>query len=149
MAKTVVQQEINSFDELSGIFSDIEQQYSAATYQKELQASETVIAEMHQGFFDRQQDPFGTPWKDISAATKARKGHDRILIDTERLIGSLTEIGHPDHVGSVTDRELEFGTSVEYSPFQQEVRPHVGMSEEGLDDVLDLISDAVVEKLKP
>lgn len=108
------------------------------------------------GYFSGHHDPGGNPWAPLSQATIDRKGHDEILVDTDRLRGSLTEPNHPDAIRDVHAAtgyfEFTFGTGVEYSMFhdapsgRRPARMHVGWSEELFEQIADGVADAALEE---
>ena len=59
-------------------------------------------------------------WPALAPSTVARKGHSRILIDTRRLIRSVTLESSADKVIEITDNSLVFGTNVPYARYHEE-----------------------------
>ncbi|MEM7515548.1 MAG: phage virion morphogenesis protein [Planctomycetota bacterium] len=102
-----------------------------------------VESQIEQRFLD-EVAPNGQPHPALAASTIRQKGHARILQDTNRLLHSLTDSGHPDAVVEVIDEPgqggLSRGTDVPYSAYHntptanRPARPHVGLS---ADDALD------------
>lgn len=64
----------------------------------------------------------GVPWQRLADSTIARKGHARILRATDRLMNSLLQRAHPDHVEKIGPDTLRWGSSVEYGKFHQSRR---------------------------
>ena len=97
--------------------------------------------------FHQAESPSGEKWPDIAEATKQAKGRDDILIDTERLVRSLTESGHEDAIRVIRKESRDswlavFGTGVEYSAIHNEglgitKREHVGTTDHQIDELVD------------
>lgn len=66
----------------------------------------------------------GGAWKKLAPSTIARKGHDRIKMDTGRLYGSLLR-SSPDCVFAVDKRGLTLGTLVPYGPPHETGNPNL------------------------
>ncbi len=101
--------------------------------------------------FDREVDPDEEPWEPLQPATKKRKGHDRILQDTEDLAGSIDS--------QRDDNSVEVGTNKEYMVYHQDTeetedmeresipeRAVFGISDEDREDIEDL-ADRFMKKL--
>lgn len=73
----------------------------------------------HQMYFTMQAGPDKRPWRPLAASTIRKKGSSIILIDTGKLISSLTSRNATGAVRRVENNELTFGTSVPYSWFHQ------------------------------
>ena len=62
----------------------------------------------------------GTPWAALAPSTlKRKRGGNGILQATGALLGSLTDPGSPDHVETIDNLSLTFGTDLPYAEFQQ------------------------------
>lgn len=122
-------------------------------YSQTLQDFMPVLAEQEAGMFAGEYDSSLTDWTPLKPSTVARKGHDRILVDTGALRESLVHVGGPGNINEVAPRGMLFGTEVEYAGFLQDgtsrmpSRPPVGISDETLDKLCERIADATVEKL--
>ncbi len=131
---------------LGGVFLGVENQFRDADYTDVMQGFMPVLEAGEAQIFTTGTDPGGNPLKPNAPSTVKRKGHGIILVDESRLSESLmSETG--DSIREASHRGLIFGTSVPYSAFNAD-RPHVGMSEETLEKLLNTVADATVEKLK-
>jgi phage gpG-like protein len=118
-----------------------------------MEAEVGFIEELHNQYFYNAVSPDGDPWAPLAPSTIAAKGHGTILVDSGRLVRSLTSDG-PDSIRMVEsakgDWVIVFGTAVEYSIFHDEpaggrpARPHVGMGEMGLDEFEEHVIDAAI-----
>ena len=73
--------------------------------------------------FDAQSDSRGNPWAPLSPDLQAYKQQRGLqpLVDTGRLLNSLTDENHPEHYVSTNRRNsLLIGTRVPYARFQGE-----------------------------
>lgn len=61
--------------------------------------------------FNSQGRRGGGSWKRLKPETIQRKGSEIILVETGALRASLTELGAPFQILSVTNNSIEFGTS--------------------------------------
>lgn len=149
---------LNSFDELEAMLADmakpIEQpKIDQPTWQSVIE----ILQEMERGFFASSSGPDGEPWAQLSPATVKKKGHSIILRETYELMAGLT--GHSGtSVRETTPTMLEFGTSRDWAWVHQAgservtasgrqwipQRMMVGLTEESINDVLDVVADAAV-----
>lgn len=144
------------FDEagFQEIYDDIEENFRNASYRDEFDDFNDAIYESHADRFGLENDPNLSAWPPLAAATIARKGHDTILVESERLRRSLTTKGHTDHAGEIFDRGLTFGTSVPYSIFHQRgmrnvpQRAHVGLTTELVEELTATITKSASDKLR-
>lgn len=113
---------------------------------------ETVeyLEELHESYFNYELDPLGNSWPSLSPVTIQKKGHSRILIEVDRLFDSLTDSYHPEAIREYNPTELLFGTRREWAWVHQEGTPkipqrqHTGVSEEGADEIGELMANAIV-----
>lgn len=161
---------------LGGVFADMEQGYTAHSYEPSLENFSGVLEESHQQGFDSRQSPSGDSWPQWQfRAVDAPDDHETLEV-SGRLRGSLKR-GGADHVEQIGIRDMVWGTSVPYaaghqtgldfilgvplvgrggSPFlpagtrlRIPQREHVGMSEATLEQLGEMVADATVESLKP
>ena len=110
----------------------------------------------HQTYFDDSKSPEGNKWAKLAASTIKRKGNNNILIDTNRLIKSLTQRG-PDAIrepfASGNMVGLVFGTAVPYAHFHMTgtrhmpARPEVGITEERMEKLQSQVAGVYVETI--
>lgn len=146
---------ITSIDDLDIILNNVQSDFEKISYREPLALHLMELERAHQFLFDESVSPAGDPWPDISDATKAAKGRDDILIDTETLMRSLTS--QSDGAVRSIDRQgrgwmAVFGTSVPYSHVHQEglgvdQREHVGTSEHLVDQLADDLANWTVAEL--
>lgn len=150
----VIQEIVFDEADFQEIYDDISLNFRQAEYNDELSDFSDKLFEFHEAGFDLERDPNLSAWPPLAAATIARKGHDKILIESGRLKRSLTTRGSSDHIGEVFDRGLTFGTSVPYSMFHQRgtrtipQRAHVGLAIERVDKLTKTITKSASDKLK-
>jgi phage gpG-like protein len=142
---------------LETVLVEVAAAFAAADYTQLLTDFAGELEAVHATYFAAAQGPGGETWPSLSPATVRRKGHDALLVDQGRLIGSLAgqsgdsirEI-HAD--GNSTT--LLFGTSLEYSAFHDRgagripARPHVGIDEATIDQLAEAAADEVVAALR-
>lgn len=149
-----IKEEIDDFAFFGGILQQLENQIGRADYTETLDDYGRDIAAAHASYFDQQTDPNGTPWEPLAASTVARKGHSTILVDTNALRTSLTEINGPNNFFRTDKRGALFGTTVDYAFWHMRgtskmpARPMVGMNDEVIQQGADKVADASVEVLK-
>lgn len=151
-----VREQYNSINYLGMVFSDVEDQFNRMDYTKLLNKQIVELERDHKDFFETQSGPDGKSWSPLAESTVKRKGHSRILFLTGDLLASLINSGDADAVRGVSERGLLFGTAVEYSMVHQEgpssgkfpARPHVGLTADRLDSMVESVADFIVEGLK-
>lgn len=114
------------------------------------------IERLHEDYFFDARGPGGEMWAPLAPSTIAAKGSSVIMIDSGRLLASLTQSG-PDAIrlvqGGNGSFELVFGTDVTYSVFHDEptanrpARQHVGWNDESLDEVTFHVLDGAIEAM--
>lgn len=88
--------------------------------------------------------PDGVPWAPLKASTALKKGSSAQLVDTGRLLGSISHTS--------TSSTATVGTNVFYAPFQHygtrhiPARPFMGISEENMAEIRRAV-DAWVERV--
>jgi phage gpG-like protein len=140
---------------LGAVFQDIENKFNEADYGPDLEkyAVPEITAD-HAQYFERRADPSGTPWQPLSPVTIAKKGFDQPLVETNAMRTSLLDPNHPEHIGGTANRGLNFGTSDEKASIHQKgagripARPFVGISEQRVDYLANLVADSLIEQLK-
>jgi phage gpG-like protein len=128
----------------------------------------TALEELHQTYFETETDPDGNAWKPLAPSTIAKKGHDRILIETGALNNSLVLRNAEGAVREVTEDSIRFGTDIEYSQYHQQgarrrqrrtatgrfasgfifglpQRKHVGLTDEFWDNFIDDLNQYIVD----
>lgn len=149
--------EVNGFsglyDLVMNMFSSMEQ----PTLQREQwQTTIEVLEDLHKEYFASATSPDGDRWEPLAASTVQRKGHAKILIDTQALFQSLTDSGGQDAIRETDPEFVLFGTRREWAwvhmfgietPGRPRLpaRVHTGISQQGIDRVMDVVADACVE----
>lgn len=145
---------IQDIDFLGSVYQDVENKFRDCTYRQPFADFVPVLERAHSIFFAAEQSPTGIPWAPLARSTVRRKKHSRILVDTGRLLGSLSSSDHTDAIRDIEDRYLAFGTSVPYAIYHQTgtsrmpARPPVGLNEVILNLLCNRLADHVVEALK-
>lgn len=117
-----------------------------ATYSATLEGFATLLREAHQRSFSEGKAANGTPWAPLRPSTIRKKGHGIILVETDRLMDSLTK-NTGDSRWTHDEREAEFGTAVPYAGFHQKgtnkfpARPPVGIDKKTLDAMVERVAD--------
>lgn len=142
---------VDGFEGLMDLVHDMCDQLSEPRFEREQwQETVEVIEGMHEQYFASSAGPDGQPWAPLAAATVARKGHSKILIDTRRLHDSLTSSDHSDAVRDFAEEFLLFGTRREFAWIHQQGteriprRMHTGVSATGVDEIVEVMADACV-----
>lgn len=107
-----------------------------------------LLVREHEEYFNKEAGPAG-PWAPLAPRTVKKKGFDTILVEYNNMRSSLLFEG-PDHIEDITDRTLAWGTSDPKAEIHQNgvlskkipARPFVGMTEDMVDTVSDLVADA-------
>lgn len=112
--------------------------------------------DLRQSADDRWQgevDPSGEPWQPLAEATVKKKGHDIILIETDRLRQSLASRSEDSIIELVANGNgqagISFGTAVEYSHWHMSgttrmpARPFLGWEEDNLKHLTQRVADTV------
>ncbi len=148
---------ITNLAEREAFWADIASSFANMDLGPTLQRELGFLELVHNDYFYDAQDPGGNAWQPLAPSTIAAKGHDTILVDSGRLINSLTQQG-PDAIrrveGGRGNYELVFGTSVEYAIFhdtgtaRMPARPAVGWSDETLDEIEGHVADGAIEEMQ-
>lgn len=111
-----------------------------------------ILQEMEQGFFASSSGPDGSPWAPNRPYTQQKKGHGIILRETFELENSLTKTSATS-IRNIQPTSLDFGTNRPWAWIHQEgagkipQRMFIGMTEDSLTDVLDVVADAAVQMM--
>lgn len=148
-----IKQELQSIEELGGVYVEIEEKFNRADYTEVLEKQPDKLRKDHADYFAKAQDATGQAWPPLAPSTVKRKGHATILVEHGDLQASLVGQGGAN-IAEVTHRGVNFGTSDEKAPFHQSgtsrmpARPAVGITEERVDAVANEVADFLVEQLK-
>lgn len=141
---------LNSFDEFVTMsFNMVKPVQEPKIQQPTWQSVINILQEMEQGFFASSAGPDGEAWAPLKPYTVKKKGHDIILRETYELEKGLTGQSATS-VRETNPTMLEFGTSRDWAWVHQDgsgripQRMMVGMTEESINDVLDVVADAAV-----
>ena len=138
---------------IGGILLEMDQAFQQADYTKEMQDYLDKLNIVHEGYFDKDAGPSGEKWQPLAQYTIQKKGHATILEEFRDMKRSVTESGAPGAIRSATHRGLVFGTSDEKSIFHQEgtgkipKREFVGMGEQTVNELVEKVADATMEKI--
>jgi phage gpG-like protein len=143
-------------DVLGQVFDEIAIGYQEADYTAPLAHSLLTLQDQHQVMYDSGQDSNGSAWEPLAPSTVARKGHDTILVDTNRMKASLVSPTGDSIRDVVSENGMAgavFGTDVEYARFhvagtsRMPARPPVGISEKTIDQVQNEVADHTVASM--
>ncbi len=146
-------------DQLQDVYDDLAEQARNIDYSESLNEFIEVLEDSHREMFSEAKSPTGESWEPLKPATAKKKGHGTILIDRSDLWASLTGSGSSDAIRDVFQEGpqagLSFGTSDPKSIFHilgnesrgLPQRIHVGMNEETLGELLEIVADDTVHEL--
>lgn len=149
--------EIDGFDGLFDLVSHMFKRMEEPTLQREQwQTTVEVLEDLHREYFASATSPDGDKWEPLAASTVKAKGNAKILVDTGALFQSLTDSGASDAIRETDPDFLLFGTRREWAwvhmfgidkPGRPRLpaRVHTGISDAGVDRILDVVADAAVE----
>lgn len=146
--------ELESPEALPGVYLNLLDSIKDVDFQETFSSQVfPAIEKAESKFFASETSPDGTPWRPLAQSTIERKGHDIILVETNRLRASLTgESG--DSVREAAQTYGVFGTSVPYAHFHQDgghnlpQREHVGLNNELLEDITGALADACIAQIR-
>lgn len=111
-----------------------------------------ALQEMEAGFFASSAGPSGAPWAPLAPYTVKKKNSTIILRETDELIGSLSAT-NGSSIRKINADSIDFGTNRAWAWVHQDggskipQREFLGISDEGMTDVLDIVADAAVEMM--
>ena len=146
----------DSFDSFQDMLKRINDDVEAIDWKAFAQTQGDRLQGDHSDFFDDEKSPLGKKWADLAPSTIARKGHSKILIDSRRLVRSLTQktddaIRAPFQSGNMAG--LVFGTAVPYAHYHMTgtrnmpARPMVGLTESRLEKVRSQVASLITETI--
>lgn len=105
---------------INDIVQDVAAEIAATDWSRSLEDQVPFLQQIHQEYFDRAIGPDQQAWPSLSSETVRRKGNNKILINTRRLVQSLST-STADSVQDINraTNTLTFGTRVPYSIFHQ------------------------------
>lgn len=113
---------LNGMAELQDYVAGYGERFLGLRFEPYLRDVMVDLEQLHRQRFAAEQTPDGSPWPELSPATVERKGHDKILWETGRLLDSLG-IETADSVREVVEEPagvgLTYGTSVPYGRYHQ------------------------------
>ena len=139
--------------QLDAVIDDLKTQASELDYTQEMTDFLPELASYEAGMFAGEFDSSLVDWEPLRPSTIKRKGHDRRLFDMGALRDSLVHIGGSGNIAEAFPHGLIFGTDIEYAGYLQDgtsrmpARPPVGISEETIDKLCEVVADATVDKL--
>jgi hypothetical protein len=150
---------IESQTDLNRLFDSVVEDFRALSFQQLFITEQQMLAELHQGYFLSATGPDGSKWPPLATSTIERKGHNTILVDTGRLVGSLNKgTGGGDAIRETVDEfagagaGYSYGTAVPYSMFHdqglgQKQRQHIGINDNYFAGIVDRSMDFALEGL--
>lgn len=151
----IVQDQITlrSFDALESLLLDmIKPLENPRMEQATWESVVSVLQEMEAGYFASSSGPDGSPWAPLKPYTVQKKGHAIILRETYELMNGLTK-NSATSIVNMQPTQLEFGTNRAWAWIHQDgqgkipARPFIGMNEQGMTDVMDVVADAAVRMM--
>lgn len=105
---------------INQVVEEVTTEIAATDWSNSLEDQIPFLRELHQQYFDSATGPDQQKWPALSTETVRRKGNGKILVDSRRLIQSLTATT-ADSIQDVdkATNTLTFGTRVPYSVFHQ------------------------------
>ena len=155
---------LDSIEDLQELFDGIQEDFEAINYTDYMVAEQHLMAELHEGYFQREAGPDGVAWPKNAPRTIREKGHSRILrgkpSNRYRLSRSLTERATQtvdeavrEAIQTDTGGWMTFGSLVPYGPFHDRdrgripARRHVGINDEHLDGMTERAADFTLKEL--
>lgn len=161
--------DVITIEELPEYFAGVGEDWEKLNYQKFLNDELPRIAFLHAGYFADEAGPDGVAWRKLSPRTRKRvgiEGPDTILVDAGPLKESLTTDSGGEAIRIVEQTAegwgLQFGTYDEKSSFHDDeshgynppigsgilpYRPHVGLTDEYLDEATERAADHAVAEM--
>lgn len=109
---------VDGFDGLTDVINGMIGLANDADFSDTLDGFVPDIERIQADHFNNRSDPNGNPWPRTQWFRTGNNSHPT-LEDTGRLRGSLIR-GAADNITEISDRELTFGTGVEYANTHQE-----------------------------
>lgn len=141
---------LSGLDQIQPYVDRLAKDFQAIDFQPFGRLEQFELAYTHAQYFATNTGPDGNAWPPLAPSTIKRKGHNKILIETGRLIQSLTEQisgGAGEAIRDVVvmhdETDIIFGTMVEYSGLHDQAvgsrpaRRHVGVNDQFLDGFCD------------
>lgn len=150
MAETV-----QGFEGLNQFMVELEREAMEINLAPAMEVELSELEREHGEYFATATGPDGQPWAPLAPSTIKRKGHATILIDSDAMHKSLVEQAG-DSIREIVQgstQALGFGTHDPKSPFhasgtpRMPARPHMGMTEQYVDKMVERTADFVVEEL--
>lgn len=105
---------------INQVVQDVAAEIASTDWSRSLEDQLPFLQQVHQDYFDRATGPDQQAWPSLSSETVRRKGNSKILVNTRRLVQSLSAntADSVQDINSATNT-LTFGTRVPYSIFHQ------------------------------
>lgn len=139
---------------VAGVYVEVEEAWGKLDWRPWLgNQINAVLERWESDYYTSQTDPFTEAWEPLRPSTRKRKGHDTILVDTDRMRASLVGRTGDSVIDVIQDgmqAGLTRGTSVEYAGFHQTgtermaQRIHVGLNEDKADQLAEFAADEAV-----
>ena len=145
---------INSFEQLSEVFRDVESALGNADFTQVIDEFQTVIAAREKNLYAGRHDSTNSPWNPLESLKRNEDGHNRPLFATGASRESLVSIDRPRNVRDVSRRDNLFGSEAENTVFRQletlrnPDRNPVGLPDEAINQMTRTVADAAVNQLK-
>jgi phage virion morphogenesis protein len=88
-----------------------------------------------------KQSPDGQGWAPLAASTVKRKGTDNILVDTGRLLGSISHIVSGDQ--AIIGTNVAYAGHLQHGTRKMPARPFLGLSDGDVSELERVIAAAV------
>jgi phage gpG-like protein len=143
-----------SFDDVNGALREAAEWAETAPIIRDLseQLKDIIYAAIAQNF-DSATGPDGTKWPPHAPATIQRHGMHPLLILTGAMKDASTISGAIGNYESVEDQRLVIGCTIDYAQFHQygtkniPQREFFGLSDEAVQQIVDLIVEHIKEKI--
>jgi phage gpG-like protein len=149
--------EVDGFAGLLNLVNNMVKVLEEPAFRREQwQGTVEVLEALHEQYFVSATNPMGEAWAPLAPSTVKAKGNAKILIDTQALFQSLTDSGASDAIRELDPDFLLFGTRREWAWVHMygidkpgrpvmPARVHTGISEQGVEQVTQVVADASVE----
>lgn len=143
---------------LESLPADLMEVFEEGDFSGVLQKAIHDLEKDHRENFIEERTPDGLAWPPLAPKTMARKGHNRILYETGRLLHSLSGLEtRGDSIREIVDeganKGFSYGTAVPYAHFHQDgtakipQREFAGFTEERIEQIEQDVLDRMVELL--
>lgn len=98
-----------------------------------------ILESSTQKRFNDKQAPSGVKWADLMPSTQAKKGNNKILVQSGDLRDDITH--HANATSTTVGTPKIYGVYHQFGTNDMKARPFLGLSDEDKEDIYDLINE--------